>query len=42
MKSDLLCDICLDIVTDFDQWLTSDATEQQIADWIDNACKVRI
>merc|ERR1712029_1193160 len=40
MKSDLLCDICLDIVTDFDEWLTSDATEQQIADWIDNAFKI--
>ena len=29
-SSDLLCDICIDVVTDLDQWLTSDATMDEI------------
>ena len=32
---DLLCDICIDIITDLDQWLTSDTTEDQIVEWIE-------
>ena len=27
---DLLCDICIDVVTDIDEWLTSDATMDDI------------
>ena len=34
----LMCDICLDIVTDLDTWLTSDATEGQIVDWMKKVC----
>ena len=29
-SGDLLCDICIDVVTDLDQWLTSDATMDEI------------
>jgi len=36
----LLCTICLDIIDDFDNWLTSDTTEEQIVDWIDNVCQL--
>ena len=32
---DLLCDICIDVITDLDQWLTSDTTEDQIVEWIE-------
>ena len=32
---DLLCDICIDVITDLDQWLTSDSTEDQIVEWIE-------
>merc|ERR1712227_298685 len=35
---DLLCDICIDIITDLDQWLTSDTTEDQIVEWIEQGC----
>merc|ERR1711928_67228 len=35
---DLLCDICIDIITDLDQWLTSDTTEDQIVEWIERVC----
>merc|ERR1711962_1192827 len=35
---DLLCDICIDIITDLDQWLTSDTTEDQIVEWIEQVC----
>jgi len=30
----LTCDICIDVITDFDEWLTSDKTEQEIVDFI--------
>ena len=39
-RNDLLCTICLDVVEDIDSWLTSDTTEEQIVDWIDNICQV--
>merc|ERR1711934_1295088 len=35
---DLLCDICIDVITDLDQWLTSDSTEDQIVEWIEPVC----
>merc|ERR1712014_404491 len=35
---DLLCDICIDVITDLDQWLTSDTTEDQIVEWIEQVC----
>ena len=38
---DLLCDICIDVITDLDQWLTSDSTEDQIVEWIEQV-KVQI
>ena len=31
----LTCDICVDVVTDLDEWLTSDTTEQQIVEWVE-------
>ena len=33
-RNDLTCQICMDIVTDFDEWLTSDKTEQEIVDFV--------
>merc|ERR1712051_436312 len=35
---DLLCDICIDVITDLDQWLNSDSTEDQIVEWIEQVC----
>ena len=35
----LVCNMCLDIITDLDTWLTSDATEGQIVDWMSQICK---
>merc|ERR1739842_128945 len=35
---DLLCDIYIDVITDLDQWLTSDSTEDQIVEWIEQVC----
>merc|ERR1712112_195617 len=37
---DLLCDICIDVITDLDQWLTSDTTEDQIVEWIEQVCEL--
>merc|ERR1712038_1745935 len=31
-------DICIDVITDLDQWLTSDSTEDQIVEWIEQVC----
>merc|ERR1712156_956295 len=39
---DLLCDICIDIITDLDQWLTSDTTEDQIVEWIEQVINTSI
>ena len=33
---DLLCDICVDVVTDLDEWLTSDATEGEIVHFMES------
>merc|ERR1711910_282132 len=35
----LICAVCLDIVTDLDSWLTSDATEAEIVEWVSRICK---
>merc|ERR1712112_539589 len=35
---DLLCDICIDVITYLDQWLTSDTTEDQIVEWNEQVC----
>merc|ERR1711970_1438663 len=34
----LTCDICIDIVTDIDEWLTDDKTEQEIVDFVKELC----
>ena len=39
-KEDLLCSICVDIVADLDKWLTSEATEDQIVEWMYRICEV--
>ena len=40
-RDDLLCSICIDIVTDIDSWLTSDTTEDQVVQWMYGICEVR-
>merc|ERR1712010_142976 len=37
-EKDLLCDICQEIVTQFDDFLTSDPTEAQITEWVKGIC----
>merc|ERR1712236_86247 len=37
-KNDLTCTICVDVVTDLDNWITSDTTEQQIVDFVKEIC----
>ena len=32
---DLLCDICVDIVTDIDEWITSDSTMDDIINFVE-------
>ena len=34
------CTICLDIIGDLDKWLTSEATEDQIVEWMYGICEV--
>merc|ERR1712243_64681 len=36
---DLLCDICVDVVTNLDEWLTSDATEGEIVHFMESLCR---
>merc|ERR1711887_73480 len=36
---DLICDICIDVVTDLDTWLTSDATEGEIVHFMESLCR---
>merc|ERR1711862_486688 len=38
-RDDLLCTVCIDIVTDIDSWLTSDTTEDQIVEWMFGFCE---
>ena len=33
-RNELTCNICIDIITDLDEWLTSDKTEQEIVDFV--------
>ena len=33
-RNELTCDICVDIMTDIDQFITSDTTEQEIVDFV--------
>ena len=33
---DLLCDICVDVVTDLDEWITSDSTMDEIIEFVEN------
>ena len=33
---DLLCDICVDIVTDIDEWITSDSTMDDIINFVNS------
>merc|ERR1712198_109407 len=37
-KNDLTCTLCVDIVTDLDTWLTADATEAEIVDFVKGLC----
>merc|ERR1712027_21728 len=37
-KNDLTCSICVDVVTDLDNFITSDTTEQQIIDFVEQIC----
>merc|ERR1711953_557228 len=36
---DLLCDICIDVVTDLDEWLTSDQTMDDIVHFVEGLCE---
>merc|ERR1712165_250203 len=35
---DLLCDVCIDVVTDIDEWLTSDQTMEDIIHFVEGLC----
>merc|ERR1712059_238289 len=37
-ENELLCSICVDVITDFDNWLTEDKTEQEIVDFVKEIC----
>merc|ERR1712226_1158392 len=39
-EGDLVCDICIELITELDNFLTSDPTEEQITDWIKSICHV--
>ena len=32
---DLICDICVDVLTDLDEWITSDSTEGEIIHFLE-------
>merc|ERR1711936_336267 len=38
-RNELTCSICMDIMQDLDDFITSDTTEQQIVDAIEEICK---
>merc|ERR1712154_657734 len=38
LEKGLLCDICVDVVTDLDEWLTSDATMDEILKFVEGLC----
>merc|ERR1739838_473111 len=35
---DLMCDICLDVVTDLDNWITSETTINEIVHFMEEMC----
>merc|ERR1712240_837012 len=37
-SQDLVCDICIEAVTQFDEWLTEDSTETEIIHWVEQIC----
>merc|ERR1712080_630657 len=37
-RNELTCQICVDIVTDLDNWLTDDKTEQEIVKFVKQLC----
>merc|ERR1719320_2020570 len=37
-RNQLTCDICTDIMTDLDNFITSDTTEQEIIDFVKEIC----
>merc|ERR1712170_15598 len=37
-RNELTCDICMDIMTDLDEFITSDTTEQEIVDFVKQLC----
>merc|ERR1712141_66098 len=37
-KNELTCSICVDIMTDLDEFITSDTTEQEIVDFVKQLC----
>jgi len=37
-KSISVCDLCIDIVTDIDEWLTAEHTEADIVAWVEQIC----
>jgi len=39
-RRDLLCDVCMDIVTDIDEWITSDSTMDEIVQFVEGICSV--
>merc|ERR1712165_12379 len=36
---DLLCDICIDVVTDLDEWITSDSEMADIINFVEGLCR---
>merc|ERR1711931_40519 len=36
---DLLCDLCVDVVTDIDEFLVSQPTEQQLIEFVEQLCQ---
>eukprot|EP00091_Calanus_sinicus_P019413 TRINITY_DN4874_c0_g1_i4.p2 TRINITY_DN4874_c0_g1~~TRINITY_DN4874_c0_g1_i4.p2 ORF type:complete len:106 (+),score=28.58 TRINITY_DN4874_c0_g1_i4:201-518(+) len=37
-RNELTCDICMDIMTDLDNFITSESTEQEIVDFVKQIC----
>merc|ERR1712059_123300 len=35
---ELLCNVCVDVVTDLDEWITDDKTEQEIVEFVEQLC----
>merc|ERR1712228_489432 len=38
-KNELTCDICIDIITDIDNFITSDTTEEEILAFFNQICE---